>query len=410
MEPGWKNSQLDVTLPGVYSLQQRLFGDLINIAGLQAHYFMNQNDEWWHTSQTNDNFMYKGKTRQEIFQDYLSRTHQFLTSKDKQMVMFTDMLLPKHNGGPPWSLSKVTDHLPKDIVMATWSPYSNDFFAQKGFKNTWTITNGFKADSLKPSASDSGYGQIFYLLFQSLFDYTAQERGTTFTYLSTLPTANYAWNKDTKGTIPTQDWVLQKMPAFLGSLSFKDNPAAGDKLTPVNIPNSANIDGIDQIQKITSAGDIPVKTGAVLAAPSSTITIALPPNTKASSFYILDAVYPNEKADIANLQTAYLKDPRSRPYGMIVGKYRINYTDGTNSETNIRLGRSIGLYQYTLAPNRFGEEIRAVVPLSDDQVRGLTQYEMINPHPDKEVKSFEVEGNYDYAPILVSALTMRDVK
>jgi hypothetical protein len=319
------------------------------------------------------------------------------------------MLLPKHNGGPPWNLSAITDRLPKDIVMATWSD-SNDFLTEKGFKNTWTVYNGFVGDSRRPNASDNGYGQIFYPLFQSLFNQTDQNRTLDYSYLTTLPAANYAWNKETKGVLPTQDWVLQKMPAFLGSLSFKPDAAAGDTLTPLAIPESAKIPELEQIKKITSAGEIPVKAGAVLATPTSPVEIALPQGTKASAFYILSAVYPNAKTDVAKLQNAYRKDPRSRPYGLIVGKYRINYADGAHAEMNLRLGRSIALFQYTPAPSRYGQEIRAVAPLSENQEQALTQYEMVNPHPEKEVKSFEVEGNFDDAPILVMGITMRSVR
>src|SRR5690606_12201723 len=142
----------------------------------------------------------------------------------------------------------------------------------------------------------------------------------------------------------------------------------------------------------------------------SNVKVSLPTGTKASSFYILSAVYPEDKQAIDKLQDAYLKDRRSRPYGLIVGEYRINYADGTHEEYNIRLGRSISLFQYTPAAMRYGQELRAVIPLVENQEQAMTQYEMINPHPEKSVKSFEVKGNFDYAPILVSGLTVRSVR
>jgi hypothetical protein len=409
VEPGWNNQQLDATLPGTYSLMQKVFGDLIDIAGPKAHYFMNANDEWWAGSRTQEKYFYKGKTRQDLFADYLTKAHQFIAGKGKQMVMMTDMLHPKHNGGPPWNLSDIADKLSKDIVMASWS-YNNDFFTKLGFAQTWTMNNGFKGDTQRPDPADTGYGQIYYPLFQSLFNQTDQNRTLGFSYLTTLTTANYAWNKETKPVLPTNDWVLQKMPAYLGSLSYKPNPAAGNVLTPVAIPHSATISQWPQIQAIKTVGEIPVSPGAALASSKTNVKIPLPAGTRASSFYILGAVYPGSKEDVNKLQQAYKTDARSMPYGLIVGEYRINYADGTSSEYNARLGRSISLFQYTPAASRYGAELRAVVPLSDNQETALAQFEMVNPHPEKIVTSFEVTGNYDDAPILVSGITVRSVK
>ena len=325
------------------------------------------------------------------------------------MMMMTDMLSPKHNGGPPWNLSEVAEKLPRDMVMASWS-YSNDYFTQLGYKETWTLNNGFKGDSQRPNPADSGYGQIYYPLFQSLFNQTDQKRTLGFSYLTTLTTANYAWNKESKGVLPTNDWVLQKMPAYLGSLSFKPNPMAGKTLTSIAVPHSSTVPEWKQIQAIKTVGEIPVETGAALATPQANLEIPLPAGTKASAFYVLSAVYPGGEGDVNKLQQAYRKDPRSMPYGLIVGKYRINYTDGTHAEYNARLGRSISLFQYTPAQSRFGQELRAVVPLSDTQEQALTQFEMVNPHPEKEVKSFEVDSDFDYAPILLSGLTVRSAR
>src|SRR5690606_2311836 len=119
-----------------------------------------------------------------------------------------------------------------------------------------------------------------------------------------------------------QDVILQKMPAYLGSFSYKANPAAGDTLTPITIPGNETIPEWNHIKNLTSAGEIPLKAGVALTAPESSMKVSLPVGTKASSFYILSAVYPEDKRSIDKLQDAYLKDRRSRPYGLIVGQYR----------------------------------------------------------------------------------------
>ena len=408
-EAGWGNNQFDMTLPETYALMGKIFNELMDIAGDESHYFYIFNDEWWHGSRTSENYMYKGKSRQELLYECLMAEYRLAGKRGKKMVMCTDMINPKHNGGPPWNLSEVADRLPKDIVMATWSE-SNDFFAGKGFKETWVLSNGFSGDSKKPSLVDSGYGHNAYLLSQTLFDQTDQKRNLTYCFLNTFPSANYAWNKEEKGVLPGEDWTLQNLPAYIGSFSFKPNPAAGSVLTAYDVPKTAGIAEQNEIQKITAVGEIAVKPGAAFALPKAKVEIVLPSGSMASSFYVLGAVYPADKEAISKLQKAYRAIPSSSPYGLIMGKYRIVYVDGTFAETEIRLGRSMGLFQYTPAQSRYCYEVRAVYPLTAEQEKGLTQFEMINPNPGKEIKSFEVTGNFDYAPVLLCGLTGRSVR
>jgi len=407
-EPGYIKDQMDVTLPETYELMEKLFNELMDIAGDESHYFMTFNDEWWHQSKTNENYMYKGKSRQELLYEFLMAEYRLISKRGKKMVMFTDMLHPKHGGGPPWNLSEVADRLPKDIIMATWS-WDNGFFAEKGFRETWSLYNFFVGDSKKPSLADSGYGHLTYLSLYNLFGAVSQQ-ASLLGFQTDFPAANYAWNKEEKGVLPLEDWVLQNLPAFIGAFSFKPNPAAGSVLTVYDVPKTAELSDLNDILKVSSVGEISVKPGAVLVRPKEKIEIALPAGTKASSLYVLGAVFPKDEGTIEKLHKACQENKSYRPYGLMVGTYRIIYADGTSAETEIRLGRNMGLFQYTPAQSRFAYEIRAVHPLTADQEKGLTQFEMINPNPEKEIKSFEVTGNFDYAPILLCGLTGRSIR
>ena|GEM_PF-6528596 len=409
-ETGLRHSQFDLTLPTTYNLMGKMYNELMDIAGEESRYFMVRNDAMYDTSRTIENSAYKGESRQEIFYKFLMAQYQVVTRRKKQMVIFTDSLDSKIAGGEPWNLSAVTDRLPKNIIMSTWSNAGNiGKFAEKGFA-AWTIL----CRGLSVGWSiDNGFGYSTFLWNNDLFNFTEQNRILSLSYLIQFPYANYAWNKLEKGDAPWDEWTLQNLPAYIGSFSFKPNPAAGNTLTAYEIPKdteTVNMSELNEITKISSVGEIPVTPGMVFVGPKAKFEFMLPQGTRQSSFYILGAVFPTNIEAEAQLRKDYRKIKSSAPYGIIMGKYRIVYADGTHAETEIRLGRNMGLFQYTPAQSRYCYEVRAVYPLTDDQEKGLTQFEMINPNPDKEIKAFEVTGNFDYAPILLCGLTGRSVR
>jgi hypothetical protein len=129
--------------------------------------------------------------------------------------------------------------------------------------------------------------------------------------------------------------------------------------------------------------------------------------TKISSVYILSNCRVKDKGDLAKLRKQV---KQSLPYGMVVAEYILNYTDGTKFKMPIRLGRSISFLEFTDPQCRYIKESRAVYPLSKDQRLALNQYELINPHPEKAVGSIELQSTNKLAPVLLGAVTIRNIK
>jgi glycosyl hydrolase family 20/cellulose/xylan binding protein with CBM9 domain len=404
-------TQLDVANPEVYKLMKDLFTDMVEMSGPQTRYFNTGNDEWWHKSslRTQANIVYKGKTRQEWFYKFIMAEYNILKKLGVKMIMFNDMLNPKHGGGPPFNLAKVTEKLPRDIIMSTWS-YPNEPFIKMGFKETWRTDNGFKAAHRKPAKGIVGFGQIHYLIFDSLFHSSGLVRWLGYGFHTELQMANYAWNRDDKICLPMPEWTMSYMPNLMGTYSMLPNPAAGHKLIPIDFKYDKKLTAKLKLKSNITVGDIPMAGGAVKITSSKPFKIKFPANTQLSSLYILDNVMLPDKGDVAKLQKRFRQPKSGRPYGLRIGKYMLNYADGTKVEKAILLGRNITFLKYTDPRCRYIKEGRAIYPLRHDQSMALLQMEWVNPHPAKTVTSFEIISTMEKAPVVCAGITIRNIK
>ncbi len=79
-----------------------------------------------------------GKDKRDIFADWVTMLHDFFAKQDIQVMMWGDMVLPWHNGGPPYQLADTIDRLPKDLIICNWStslaPMSSYWFRQHGYE------------------------------------------------------------------------------------------------------------------------------------------------------------------------------------------------------------------------------------------------------------------------------------
>jgi hypothetical protein len=107
-----------------------------------------------------------------------------------------------------------------------------------------------------------------------------------------------------------------------------------------------------------------------------------------------------------------------------IAYYKINYSDGSNSEVTMKYGYNVGPLRPPLH-SRFNYDTRFVlIATSPDQswpevidCRDCSpgapvtyQYEWINPHPDKEIVSIDfVSLKTEVIPALI-ALTVREAK
>ena len=406
IEKKFGGHQFDVSNPKVYELMEKLFIDIINMTGKPVKYFNTMNDEWWHGKRTVENNLLKDKTRQYWFEKFLMAEYEIIHKHGLKMIMFDDMLLQKHNGEAPFNLYKVAAKLPRDIVMMSWSD-SNEPMYKLGFKQCWRVDNGFAADFRKPFPQTNGFGTIKYPFIDSMFNHTPDVKWLKFCFQTQLQSANYAWNRESKGVLPMTEWTMQNMPNLMGTYNIQANPSAGNKLIQLDIPRNKKIATELKLQNQAEIGNIPMKLGAIEITPDKTYTLKLAKTENISCVYILANCDVKSKEDIKKLRKQV---KLSLPYGVIVARYILNYADGTKITVPIRLGRGISLLKFTDPQCRYMKESRAVYPLTKDQRIALNQFELINPDPEKIVASIEIESTNKLAPIFLSAITIRNTK
>jgi len=406
VEKKFGGHQFDISKPKVYELMEKLFTDIINMSGKPTKYFNVMNDEWWHGKRTAENNLLNGKTRKYWFEKFLLAEYKIINKHGLKMAMFDDMLLQKHNGEAPFNLYKVAEKLPHDIVMMSWSD-SNEPMYKLGFKQCWRIDNGFAADFRKPFPQASGFGTIKYPFIDSMFNHTLDVKWLKFCFQTQLQVANYAWNREAKGVLPMTEWTMQNMPNLMGTYNVQVNPSAGNKLRELTIPRDEKIAKSLKLKIQDKIANIPMKIGAVEVIKGKSFKINLAKAANISSVYILSNCNVKNKEDLSKLRKQV---KHSLPYGMVIAEYILNYSDNTKASVPIRLGRSISLLTLTDPQCRYIKESRAVYPLVSDQKLAMNQFELINPHPERTVNSIEIKSTNKLAPVLLSAITIRNIK
>jgi hypothetical protein len=400
-------SQMDITDPEVYKLMKDIFNDIIDMCGKPLNFFHTNNDEWWHKCKIAPEVVYKGQTRQELLYKFLMEEYRIISGRGLKMSMFDDMLLQKHNGGLPFDLYKVAEKLPRDIIMVSWSE-SNQPLLDIGFKETWKVDNGFVANIRKPCHGDTGFGTIIYPIFGSMFNHSDSARWLHYCFHTLLQCGNYAWNKEEKGVLPMPEWAGQFMPNLMGAYAQCPNPAAGDKLVPLKIADDGKLAAEMGLKPETEVGGIQMKTTALMITPESPFIYKFAPAEKISSLYVLNAANPKNLDAIAKLQKEITG--KWKPYGVVAAKYILRYADGSKAELLLRLGRNISLLKDIPAQSKFINGARALYQLNKEYTETLYQVEWVNPHPEKPVTAFEIENTHPLAPIVLSAVTVRNAR
>lgn len=395
------HSHIDFAHPDKFEVTKKLFGDLIEAFGKPLKYFHTRNDELW-KSMTKDDFMYKGKSRQDWFYQHLTEEHKIITSYGLRMAMFSDMLEPKHNGGKPLYLCKVADRLPRDIIISSWSHPPVEF-AKKGF-DTWREGNGFTADYRPLKASTKGFGYLGYNNIDTLFNYSDNNRWLFYGWHSAMQAANYAWNKEEKGVLPMPDWTMRYMPNLVGTFSKVSNPKASGRYQVVELKADEKIKEGYSFTGQKDIGNIPMQLAPVMVTPEKNISIAFEKAQNIAGIFVLNNVIRGDSTAVKRLKKLART---SVPYGIIIGWYKLLYSDGTEAQYPVRLGRTISFYSGIDPRSRFVKEARAVYAVAPDYSKGFTQFEFVNPEPEKAVKGINIICQNEDAPILVAALTLQ---
>ncbi len=135
-----------------------------------------------------------GLDKREVFVQQVGMLHEYLTQKGIVPMMWGDMVLTSHNGGPPFHLDDTLKQLPRDIVMTNWSvtldQLSNRLFASLGFPVIQSNSLG-----VSPAQAPWVQGNFFGCWAKHPWiTEGAPGVDAAYSYLSLLTAAEYSWN------------------------------------------------------------------------------------------------------------------------------------------------------------------------------------------------------------------------
>ena len=137
----------------------------------------------------------RGKSKQDIFVEWVQMLHDFLAGRNVKMMMWGDMILPGHNGGPPYNLAETVDRLPKDVIICNWSstlvPDASHWYRRQGYEEV------IKANSRGTTLEDQQWvmGNMMGMWFKVpwLHEHVLSKL-SSYMYSSQLLAAEYSWN------------------------------------------------------------------------------------------------------------------------------------------------------------------------------------------------------------------------
>ncbi len=328
-----------------------------------------------------------GKSKQDIFVEWVTMLHDFLSSQDVQMMMWGDMILPGHNGGPPYNLAETVDRLPKDVIIANWStgltPESHKWLLDRGFKGV--IKSNSRGATLAEQQLLMGnmfgcWYKVPWLTEQTLPKLEGNAYG------SFLAAAEYSWNHwpDLFHVMPpvTAEFFAERP---LVQWRIGADPVTGGELTAVELPEGEPVQGLPEGALRFGCIAFTVRPERALRLePGGEATIAV--GREARALYLLHAAELLDREAVVE----DFKDP-STWAGVPIAEYVVSYESGETETIPVRYGMELrdpeeGWCRAPIAYSSLG-----VHPMTCD-AEGLHLYAMQwrNPRPDDAIASVTV--------------------
>jgi hypothetical protein len=378
----------------------------------------------------------RGIPKYQIYADHIKRLHDYLASKGVQMWMWGDMLVPTHNGGPPFDCRKAMDLIPKDMVICNWSanhsPGSCEMLAKRGFSVV-------KANSSQMTLADAPYtfGNLASFWYRHPWCPFSQsgERGEM---LHQAFAAEYSWHIN-REDVSAGTFARLNDINILRLQAPVPRPSGTEACAPVPLGSIVNRDLTDE-----QAGD--GKGWADLGPeldlrhfPTGAITVGrapfsmaepralyldgkpkrgearLPVGRRVASLLLLHTSVPPEDADA---RRTYLKRFLAPNEGVAVVELRVNYADGTQETVPVRVGMEVGFWRPTRSSEylvRCPYLLRVATPRQQKQNPDSPDavayvYEWPNPHPDTPIRSVQFRHTGTEAAYGLFALSAREPK
>lgn len=339
-----------------------------------------------------------GKSKQDIFVEWVTMLHDFLAERDIQPMMWGDMILPAHNGGPPYNLAETVDRLPKDVLIANWST------SLAPDSHTWLLDRGFEGviKSNSRGATLAEQQLVMGNMFGCWYKVPWLVEGTLpklegNAYGSFLEAAEYSWNHWTDlfhVTPPLSEQFFADRPLVQWRIGAA--PVSGE-IAQIGLPSPTEIEGLPAGEVRFGHLAFDVKGGLM---PDAGAEIAIPVGRTAGALYFLHAARLSDR----DAMVEALKE-KAHWDGVPIAEYVVTYASGETETIPVRYSMELrdpedGWCRTPIVYNSLG-----VTPMSCE-AEGLHLYAMQwrNPRPDDEIASVTVRAIEAPARVVVAGV------
>ncbi len=396
--------QICTSHPDAKRIVQEIYGEIIDL--VEPKYFHVGLDEIrWKTDMLPESERCRlcaGKSKQDIFVDWVTMLHKFLAERDIRMIMWGDMILPGHNGGPPYDLAGTVDRLPKDVLIANWStrmmPESHAWLLDRGFSGV------MKSNSRGATLAEQRLlqGNMFGCWYKVpwLVEGTSEKLELN-AYSSFLAAAEYSWNHwpDMFDPMPPlAPEFFAKRPLVQWRVGAE--PVLGGPPAQIPLPKLAAIDGFGSGP--VSFGHLRFEvTGGLMPEPGTEVSV--PVGRQAGAVYLLHG------ARLLNREgmIVALKD-KQHWAGVPVAEYVVHYASGVTGTIPVRYSMELrdpedGWCQAPIVYNSLG-----VTPMTCE-TDGLRLYAMQwrNPRPDDPIVSITLRQTGREAQVVLAGMAVQ---
>lgn len=407
-EKGWDTG--DVSHPDYEKIYFTIAGKMIKHTG--CRYFSPESDEWWHKRNPREEQedTIRGKPRAQVFLDFHLKLHDFLKERGVRMAMWEDMINPAHNG-QRFDTWKVVDSLPKDILILIWADIGNalKYFSEKGFE-CWGGTTGWFTFNQQERVYMTGFGASLYGFGR---EWKLRE-AARFAYHSVwFLSANYAWNFN-NGSLDWNyaNWMNSgELAAAEAVFAVGANPLGDEKYEPLDLNKHFNASAPVFADGSTTVCNIPMRlesnAGRNCVETKKDSPQTIPVHKKCSSLVFLHTANPG-----GLYKAGKGFNSRMWPRGYPVAEYTVVYSDGTKAVSPVRLNQEIYFenWQPQAGSTVFCRGMKIGYD-ADRQPHFAYQWELVNPHPDKEIAEVRISipNQWDFTHRLL-ALSLRRVR
>ncbi|NLO06714.1 MAG: family 20 glycosylhydrolase [candidate division WS1 bacterium] len=390
--------------PDAERIVKEIYQEIIDL--VQPRYFHLGLDEIrWHTESVPEEQRCPrcaGLSKQDIFVDWVTMLRDFIAEQGMEPMMWGDMILPGHNGGPPYNLAETVDRLPKDIIITNWStrvmPDSHKWLLDQGFERI------VKSNSRGATLAEQQLvvGNMFGCWYKVpwLVEGTSDNlEGNA--YGSFLEAAEYSWNHwtDMFDMMPplTAEFFAERP---LVQWRVGSSPVAAGELTQIALPAATPVDGLPDgpVNYGHLAFDV---NGAISLAGGEEATLAV--GEQAEALYFLHATrLLDREALVEALKVSEHWD------GVPIGEYVVTYASGATETIPVRYSMELrdpedGWCNAPIVYNSIG-----VHPMTCE-AEGLHLYAMQwrNPRPDDAIASVTLRGTDAPATLSVAGMARR---